>query len=153
MDAITLHYIPFNVVMTYCIFIVALPQNYVNRVFYCIISVTILRIAFFSLYTRPILCKMFAMCIFDVFDSRKLNYSRYTQEKFTDLPNFMNKHFIYMQTFTLVNENCLCNERDRPPRWSGLLNHTIQQNKRGFLPFYCSMHTCNLTHSVFLIWS
>jgi len=25
-----------------------------------------------------------------------------------------------------------------------------QQNKRGFLPFYCSMHTCNLTHSVSL---
>ncbi len=91
--------------------VVALPQNYVNRELYCIISVTILRIALFlsTLGQFFVKCKMFAMCKFDVFDSWKLNYSRYTQEKFVDLPNFMNKHFIYMQTFTLVNENCLFN--------------------------------------------
>ncbi len=31
-------------------------------------------------------------------------------------------------------------------------SYAWQQNKFGFLPFYCSMHTCNHTHSVFLIW-
>ena len=39
-----------------------------------------------------------------------------------------------------------------PARGTGVEQIIWQQNKCGFLPFYCSMHTCNLTHSVFLIW-
>ena len=39
-----------------------------------------------------------------------------------------------------------------PARGTGVEQIISQQNKCGFLPFYCSMHTCNLTHSVFLIW-
>ncbi len=37
-------------------------------------------------------------------------------------------------------------------RGTGVDQIILQQIKRRFLPFYCSMHTCNLTHSIFLIW-